>query len=94
MEARARLRLAKKYARLLRHKGPHALDSSQKNLVRQLEDGSLQKAANEATMKSGNGRLRARDGTFLDIGGNAAHSLSRCFLDGYTPPNYLDMDWS
>jgi len=87
LEARGHLRLANKYARL----GP--LDSEQKDLVRRLEDGSLRKAANDATLKSGNGRLRARDGSFLDIGGNAAHSLSRCFLDNYTPPNYLNMDW-
>ena len=87
LEARARLRLASKYARLPRRKGPDALDRAQKDLVRRLEDGSLRRAANDATIARGNRRLRARDG---NIGGNATHSQSARFLGNYSPP----MDWN
>ena len=95
LEARGLLRLGKKYACILDKRGPLKADlnEEQMSLAKEFQDGSLRIAANKATMKSGNGRLRARDGTWVDIGGNAAHSLSGHYLDNYIPPNWQERDW-
>ena len=63
----------------------------QQNMVAQLRDGSLINKANRLTMESGHGRLRCRDGTFVDIGGSTG-SYTRTVLYDWTPPDLTKFD--
>ena len=88
VEARAQLRLAKKYDGLRRRR---ALLPYQEELVTSLHDGTLAARVNELTLRSGNGRLWRHDGTFVDIGGSTG-GFTRAALYNWTPPN-LDEEW-
>ena len=91
LEARAQLRLAKKYANLQAkwdqmETNKKRLSLEQLNLVSRLEGGSLLAEANRLTMISGNGRFKRNDGTFIDIGGSTG-GCTRAVLYDWTPPN-------
>ena len=88
VEARAKLRLARKYHGLSKKR---ALWPYQEELVARLLDGSLEAEVNRLTCLSGNGRLRRKDGTFIDIGGSTG-GFTRAVLYNWTPPN-LDDEW-
>ena len=88
VEARAKLRLARKYDGIRKRK---ALWPYQDELVASLHDGSLEAEVNRLTLLSGNGRLRRKDGTFVDIGGSTG-GFTRAVLYDWTPP-ILDDEW-
>ena len=82
IEARAKLKLARKYE--LRRKG--SLLPDQEQLVASLHDGTLEAEVHRLALLSGNGRLRGQDGTFVDIGGSRG-GFMRAVLYDWTPPN-------
>ena len=87
-EARARLRLAKKYAYYL-ERGIWTWTSlypDQQKLVQDFQDGILQSEANRLTILSGHGRIKRSDGTSVDIGGSTG-GFTRAILYNYTPPD-------
>ena len=67
VEARAKVRLAKKYDHL---KSKKRLNPDQLELVSKLHDGTLEEEAARLTKISGHGRFKRRDGTYVDIGGS------------------------
>ena len=83
VEARAKLRLARKYDGLRKSK---AFYPDQEELVASLHDGTLLAEVNRLTRLSGQGRLRRKDGTFVDIGGSTG-GFTRAVLYDWTPPN-------
>ena len=87
VEARAQLRLAKKYEGL--KKKNKSLHPDQRALVAKLHDGSLEAEANRLTLISGHGRLKRRDGTNVNIGGSTG-GFTRAVLYNWTPPNLDD----
>ena len=84
VEARAQVRLARKYDGLKKRNKP--LYPDQLALAAKLHDGSLEAEANRLTMISGHGRLKRRDGTIVDIGGST-EGFTRAVLYNWTPPN-------
>ena len=88
VEARAQLRLARKYDRL--PAGTH-LDLDQLKLVEKLRDGTLEAEANRLTRKSGHGKLTRSDGTVVNIGGSTG-GFTRAVLYDWTPPSLIDDD--
>ena len=91
-DARARLRLAKKYEQMLarpQKSFSSRRDPEQQRLVAKLRDGTLQAEANRLTFLSGHGRIKRKDGTSLDIGGSTG-GFTRCILYDWTPPNLDD----
>ena len=87
VEARAQLRLARKYDGLKKCNKPLLPD--QLALVAKLHDGSLEAEANHLTRISGHGRLRRRDGTYVDIGGSTG-GFTRAVLYNWTLPSLDD----
>ena len=87
VEARAQLRLARKYDGL--KKSSKWLYPDQLALVAKLHDGSLEAEANRLTRISGHGRLRRRDGTYVDIGGSTG-GFTRAVLYNWTLPSLDD----
>ena len=87
-EARATLRLAKKYEHMLARRQISfcSLYPEQQRLVEQLQDGTLQREANRLTRLSGHGRIKLPDGTSVDIGGSTG-GFTRAVLYNWTPPN-------
>jgi len=66
-------------------KGGHKWFSHQdKELLLELQSGALRRRANDATERSGFGRIRNEDGTYKDIGPNTG-GLTRTILDNWTP---------
>ena len=90
-EARATLRLAKKYAHILARRQISfcSLNPEQQRLVEQLRDGTLEREANRLTLLSGHGRIKRKDGTSVDIGGSTG-GFTRAVLYNWTPPNIDD----
>ena len=86
VEARAQVRLARKYAHLNTKK---RLSPDQLNLVSKLNDGTLEEEAARLTKISGHGRLKRKDGTYVDIGGSTG-GFTRAVLYNWTPPNLDD----
>ena len=65
--------------------GGHKWFSHQdKELLLELQSGALRRRANDATERSGFGRIRNEDGTYKDIGPNTG-GLTRTILDNWTP---------
>ena len=56
-------------------------------MVREFESGHLRTKANDAVKAYGHGRLHARDGSHMDIGGNTG-GLTRRLLDSYVIPSH------
>lgn len=81
-EARAKLRLARKYDRL---KKSGRLLPDQESLVTGLHNGTLEAEAKRLTLISGHGRVKRKDGTFVDIGGSTG-GFTRAVLYNWTPP--------
>ena len=81
IQARANLRLAKKYHRL---RSSTQLRLAQAALVEKLYDGTLVAEVNRLTLASGNGRLGLLDGGFVDIGGLTG-AFTRTELYDWTP---------
>ena len=88
VQARAQLRLARKYDGL--KKRNKWLYPDQLALVAKLCDGSLEAEANRLTMISGHGRRKRRDGTTVDIGGSTG-GFTRAVLYNWTPSNLDDV---
>ena len=86
VEARAKVRLARKYDHL---KAKKRLYPDQLKLVSKLHDGTLEEEAARLTKISGHGRFKRRDGTVIDIGGNKG-GFTRAVLYNWTPPNLDD----
>ena len=86
VEARAQVRLARKYDHL---KAKKRLYPEQLKLVSKLHDGTLEKEAARLTKISGHGRFKRRDGTFVSIGGSTG-GFTRAVLYNWTPPNLDD----
>ena len=95
MEARAKHRQARKYARqreIILEGGvpqPAALTRRQKDLLALYDAGTLLAVANRLTRISGNGRLRRSDGSFVDIGGSTG-GYTRTVLYDWEPPDVRD----
>ena len=97
VEARAKRRLAIKYARL-RHKilrgecdPGTALSRTQQDLLALYDAGTLLAEANRLTRISGNGRLRRSDGSFVDIGGSTG-GYTRSVLYDWQAPDVTEFD--
>ena len=88
VEARAKLRLARKYDRLGKNKRLYA---DQAILVAKLHDGTLEAEAQRSTLLSGHGKVKQNDGTFVNIGGSTG-GFTRAVLYNWTPPN-LDSEF-
>ena len=86
VEARAQVRLARKYDHLKAKKPLHA---DQLKLVSKLHDGTLEKEAARLTKISGHGRFKRGDGTFISVGGSTG-GFTRAVLYNWTPPNLED----
>ena len=86
VEARAKVRLARKYDHLKRRKW---LNSDQLELVSKLHDGTLEKEAARLTKASGHGRFKRADGSFVSIGGSTG-GFTRAVLYDWKPPNLDD----
>ena len=56
-----------------------------RELLRDLDSGTLLRLANDAVRAHGHGRIYKEDGSFTDIGPETG-GLTRTFLDGWTPP--------
>ena len=82
VEARARLRLAKKYDLLGKTRRLYADDQ---DLVAKLRDGTLEAEAKRLTLLSGHGTFQRSDGTFLNIGGSTG-GFTRAVLYDWAPP--------
>ena len=91
VEARAQVRLARKYNHLKMKNPKKRLQPEQLQLVSKLRDGTLEKEAARLTKISGHGRFKRRDGTYVDIGGSTG-GFTRAVLYNWTPPN-LDDDF-
>ena len=89
VEARAKRRLAIKYARL-RDQGT-ALSRKQQNLLELYDAGILLEEANRLTRISGNGRLRRSDGSFVDIGGSTG-GYTRTVLYDWEAPDVTEFE--
>ena len=87
VEARAKVRLARKYSHLKDKK--KSLEPDQLELVSKLRDGTLEAEAARLTKISGHGRFKRRDGTVVDIGGSTG-GFTRAVLYNWTPPNLND----
>ena len=88
VEARAKVRLAKKYEHLMKKKW---LRPEQMELVKELQNGTLEKEAKRLTKISGHGRFKRADGSFVDIGGSTG-GFTRTVLYDWTPPELSDDD--
>ena len=88
VEARAKVRLARKYGHLKRRQ---SLYPDQLELVRRLDDGTLEAEAARLTQISGHGRFKRADGSFVDIGGSTG-GFTRAVLYDWKPP-ILDEDF-
>ena len=67
------------------------LYSDQLELVKKLQNGTLEQEAARLTKISGHGRFKRADGSFVDIGGSTG-GFTRAVLYNWTPPN-LDEDF-
>ena len=65
-----------------RNQLPNDLSRRDTRILREMDNDVLRQRVNDLTLQTGSGRLRGRDGTTLDIGGNQARSLTRRALDG------------
>ena len=88
VEARAKVRLARKYERL---KVKKWLYPDQLKLVEKLHDGTLEEEAARLTKISGHGRFKRRDGAVVNIGGSTG-GFTRAVLYDWKPP-ILDEDF-
>ena len=87
VEARAKVRLAKKYEHLMKKRW---LRPEQMELVKELQNGTLEKEAKRLTKISGHGRFKRADGSYVDIGGSTG-GFTRTVLYDWKPP-ILDED--
>ena len=81
VKCRGELRWAQNFSRKRQHSQISELSHPNKILIEELNSGELQKRANDATEKSGHGRIRNSDGTYTDIGGST-QGTTRTILDG------------
>ena len=97
VEARAKRRLAIRYARLRQQilRGEcdpgTALSRTQRDLLALYDDGTLLAEANRLTRISGNGRLRRSDASFVDIGGSTG-GYTRSVLYDWQAPDVTEFD--
>ena len=71
--------------------GHRKFSHQNKRTLEQYDAGRLFKWANESTLASGFGRIKRKDGSYVDIGRNAG-GLTRTILDDYVPPVIEDSD--
>ena len=88
VEARAKVRLARKYEHL---KKKQWLYPDQMELVKKLQNGTLEEEASRLTKISGHGRFKRADGSFVDIGGSTG-GFTRAVLTDWRPPNLDDFN--
>ena len=86
VEARAKVRLARKYDHL---KAKKRLYPDQLKLVSKLHDGTLEEEAARLTKISGHGRFKRRDGSYVSIGGSTG-GFTRAVLYDWTRPDLDD----
>ena len=97
MEARAKRRLALRYARLREkiRRGKcapgTALSRKQQDLLALYDALTLLDEANRLTRISGNGRLRRSDGSFVDIGGSTG-GYARTVLYDWQAPDVTEFE--
>ena len=65
------------------------LSAKQQQVLKEYESGELRRKANNLTMKSGHGRLKREDESFVDIGGSTG-GFVRTVLDDWEPPDVAD----
>ena len=87
VEARAKVRLARKYNHHLKAK--KWLYPDQLDLVKKLNDGTLEAEAARLTKASGHGTFKRRDGSVVSIGGSTG-GFTRAVLYNWTPPKLDD----
>ena len=65
------------------------LSRKQQQVLNEYESGELRRKANNLTMKSGHGRLKRENDSFVDIGGSTG-GFVRTVLDDWEPPDVAD----
>ena len=71
LEARHDLRIGNRLLRLhQKNKLPKNLSENDERILHEMTNDILRQRVNELTLQRGSGRLRGKDGTTLDIGGN------------------------
>ena len=66
--------------------GRGRLNAEQMAVLAEYRSDELRKRANELTHRSGNGRLKREDESFVDIGGSTG-GFVRTVLDDWVPPD-------
>ena len=89
LEARADLRLAWKFARKRACGGQ--LTTHECSLLKLFDEDELRQKVNAMTAQTGHGRLRGKDGQYMDIGGSTGGSTRR-ILDGYAMPHWREFN--
>ena len=69
--------------------GESRLNPKQWRVLQQYRRGELRKQANMLTLKSGHGRLKKEDHSFVDIGGSTG-GFVRTVLDDWEPPDLAE----
>ena len=97
--ARARLRQGKMLDRVQKEidqakgKGKRravlTFNAKQQRVLEDYRSGELLRQANNLTMKSGHGRVKREDDSFVDIGGSTG-GFVRTVLDDWEPPDLAD----
>ena len=92
--ARARMRRGAMLERLQEKlsqgdKSRRPLNPKQLRVLQEYQSGELRRKANNLTMKSGHGRLKKEDDSFVDIGGSTG-GFVRTVLDDWEPPDLAE----
>ena len=72
-------------------KGARPLTPKQWRELQEFQSGELRRQANKLTMKSGHGRLKKEDDSFVDICGSTG-GFGRTVLDDWEPPDLADFE--
>ena len=67
------------------------LNAEQQQVLREYQSGELRRKANNLTMKSGHGRVKRGDDSFVDIGGSTG-GFVRTVLDDWEPPGLAEFE--
>ena len=68
-----------------------AFNPKQQQVLNEYKSGDLLRKANNLTMKSGHGRLKKEDHSFVDIGGSTG-GFVRTVLDDWESPDLADFE--
>ena len=66
-------------------------NAEQQQVLREYQSGELRRKANDLTMKSGHGRVKRDDDSFVDIGGSTG-GFVRTVLDDWGEPDLAEFE--